>query len=215
MINIVKQAQSKDTNTSEKILEELSKYSDAPKKFLSDYKTLYEKYKKDLIESNNELFENTLSLLIENFKPFVILDWANILSELIRIHHPLIFCFMGKLKLEEVLPQKIEENYVFKAYQELIEDEVLLKQMKNSLADNYKERFHIFSDDTENNFINLEAEKQDKSFYIISLQCASYVRSFGQTSKINTLDVSENIIITKGLEYQSSIPFDNLVYWEI
>lgn len=215
MINIVNQEKSQVINTSEKILEELKKYSDAPKKFLSDYKVLYEKHKKELINSKNEIFETTLSLLIENFKPFIVLDWANILSELIRIQHPFMFCFMGKLKIEEVLPAKIEENYVFKVYQEIIEDENLLKKLKNSLSENYKEKLHFFSDDTENNFINLEPDKKDRAFYIVSLQCASYVRSYGENSKINTLDVADNIIITKGLEYQSNIPFDNLVYWEI
>ena len=215
MKNIVKQEQKKESTSSEIVLEELKKYSDAPKKFLTDYKTLYERYKKDLLDSKDIVFENTLALLIENFKPFVILDWANILLNLIKSQHPFIFYFMGKLKLEEVLPQRIEENPIFKAYQELIEDENFIKRMKNSLSDEYKEKFHIFSDDTESNYINLEPEKTNNPFYIISLQCASYVRSVGQSSKYTILDVSENVIITKGIEYQSSISFDNIVYWEL
>ena len=57
-------------------------------------------------------------------------------------------------------------------------------------------------------------ETADKEFYMLKTECASYVRTVGEIKEINTIEISSGVVKTKGLEYKSPLPFDEIIYYE-
>lgn len=188
---------------------------EAPLNFIQAYSDLYRNEKARLFSSDCEQFKNSSETFFDSFKQFILLDWQNILLDLIENHKTCIFDFMLALKKKEILPdtEKLKESYAFQKYCSFVSDAKSFDVMRKAEDENFMNRISIISKDTDGKWEEIaDAEKQ---YYVISLECASYARSSGSSQKINTLDVHGGVVVTKGLEYMSSVAFDKIIFWEI
>jgi hypothetical protein len=185
------------------------KYSNNPKRFLEEYRRCYDDEKEKLFQLPLSEFKEKLSVLSDNFYEFLALDWQNILVELVAKRSVYVFDFVLFLNQKALLPQNLEDCFAFKEYQNLLDDKDVLKEFakKGELSN----RLKIKTTESE----NWEClENADKEFYMLKTECASYVRSVGDIKEINTIEISSGVVKTKGLEYKSPLPFDEIIYYE-
>jgi len=182
-------------------------YLNAPKSFLEEYCKQYEIEKKRIFNLNLEGFRNDLYILSDNFYNLLSMDWMNIVYGLLSERNIKIFDFIYFLSTKSILPSDLANNYCFHEYQELLEDEVFIKDTSKNVELNG--RLKIITTDSE----NWERITEKKS-YIIKLDVATYVRSHEKKS-INTINTSEEIIVLDGFEYKSPLTIDELIYLEV
>lgn len=188
---------------------------EAPLNFIQAYGDLYRKEKEKILKLSCSDFKGSVNKFIDSFKQFVLIDWQNMLFEMMERHSTCIFDFMVALKNKEILPdsENLKESLVFQKYQDYVADSKNLDLLLKSEDSDYVNRMNVLGKDTEGKWE--EIADSNKSYYVVALECASYIRNAGSSQKINTLDVSSDVVITNGLEYSSSIEFDKVVFWEV
>ena len=185
------------------------KYSDNPKSFLEEYRRCYDDEKEKLFKLSLSEFKEKLPVLSDNFYEFLALDWQNILVELVAKRSVYVFDFVLFLNQKAFLPQNLEDCFAFTEYQNFLDDKDVVKEMAKK--EELFNRLKIKKTESE----NWEClENADKEFYMLKSECASYVRSSGETNEIDTIDISSGVVKTKGLEYKSPLPFDEIIYYE-
>lgn len=204
-------SQSNETeNTKDDVFESLKsfsdKYGDSPDEYLKYCFTEYkEKIRKEIIKNQDISF---LKRFVENYRQFIFLDWQNLVIDLINANNKTVFNFFVFLKVFGILPVHLFDNFAFQKYQELISNKEELKELFKD--DN---RFKVKSVDMTENYIDLE--KNLKKFYVLSIECATYVRSIDSEESKNVVDVSSDIILTNGLSFKPALDKDEIIYLEI
>lgn len=185
-------------------IEEIGSKSKDAKEVLFEYYSLYKESRKRFVE-NGEGIEN----LFNNYRTFLVLDWENIVLELLKKKKSTVFNFFVKLEQNDILPEKLVECHAFQEYQKIIADRTVLKSMFDG-----NPKFKIaLAKEAAGDWKNLE--DGGKSFYILSIECATYVRSSDSNETINVLAVSENIVLTDGVVFKGALPSDEIVYLEV
>lgn len=190
------------------------KFSDArnaPKEFLEKYRDSYDEAKKEAFNSPLSSFREKLKYLKDNFYEFLELDWQNIMMNLVKKWNSKIFDFILFLNEEAILPDDFENSFAFKAYQDFICSKKAMKKL--SASTEVSGRLKIKTSNSENWEV---IEDNNKEFYVLKIECASYVRSVNSPmEEFNTLKVSDGIVKTKGLVFKSPFPFDEIFYYEV
>ena len=63
--------------------------------------------------------------------------------------------------------------------------------------------------------MELESGSESKSYYILSIECGSYVRSVGTDENKNVVDVSSDVVLTKGISFKPALDNDEIIYLEV
>ena len=172
----------------------------------------YQKERKGLLEQKERgPFLEQAAKLVEDCRPFFILDWQAVVIELIEAKNPLVCFLMVFLKNEDILPDEPLKLNAYRQYREFVENK---EQLKN-LFDSYRlgQLLHCCCCDTKKEWKDLEPDGHAKEYYVLLLESASYVRPYNDAAKkLSILDVDASVVVTKGLEYHSDVDFDELFY---
>jgi hypothetical protein len=169
-----------------------------------------ENIRKKVIENRDISF---LKEFIENFRQFVFLDWQNLVNDLINAKNGTVFYLIALMKQKEILPKNLCECPAFQKYQEIISDKEKLKEFFDS--EGLKDNLKIKSVDKTEYWMELESGSESKSYYILSIECGSYVRSVGTDENKNVVDVSSDVVLTKGISFKPALDNDEIIYLEV
>lgn len=179
---------------------------DNPNKYLQYCFTEYkENIRKKIIENKDISF---LKDFVENYRQFIFLDWQNLVIDLINANNKTVFDFFVLLKQKEILPVNLFDCFAFQKYQELISNKEKVKELFKDDSRLKKKSF-----DSGNDWKDLEPNST--KFYVLNIECATYVRSYNSDEKKNVIDVSSDVVLTNGLSFKPALDKDEIVYLEV
>lgn len=184
----------------------LNENDDNPNKYLQHCFTEYkEKIRKKAIENKDISF---LKDFVEKYRQFIFLDWQNLVIDLINANNKTVFDFFVLLKQKEILPVNLFDCFAFQKYQELISNKEKVKEFFKDDS-----RLKIKSFDSGNDWKDLEPNSS--KYYVLNIECATYVRSYNSDEKKNVIDVSSDVVLTNGLSFKPALDKDEIVYLEV
>ena len=171
----------------------------------------FQKYRENI---RKEIIENKdISLLkkfVDNYRQFIFLDWQNLVIDLINAKNKTVFFFFAIIKQKDILPSNLAKCLAFQEYQKFISDKERLKELFND-----DPALRIKTAESIDGWIDFEQHSESHFYYVLSIECACKVRSLNSEETKNVIDVSSDVVLTRGLSFKPALNNDEIIYLEI